>query len=38
MYRRNSLGGAWRDVCKEKEEGALGVKNLWAFNFALLGK
>lgn len=29
---------AWREVCKEKEDGGLGIKNLRAFNLALLGK
>lgn len=29
---------AWEEVCKEKAEGGLGVKNLRAFNIALLGK
>lgn len=29
---------AWKEVCKEKEDGGLGVKHLHAFNIALLGK
>ncbi|GKV44765.1 hypothetical protein SLEP1_g51921 [Rubroshorea leprosula] len=29
---------SWKKVCKEKENGGLGVKNLRKFNLALLGK
>lgn len=29
---------AWQEVCKEKSDGGLGIKNLRAFNLALLGK
>lgn len=29
---------AWEEVCKEKGMGGLGIKNLGAFNLALLGK
>lgn len=29
---------AWANICKEKSEGGLGLKNLKAFNYALLGK
>ncbi|XP_019418409.1 PREDICTED: uncharacterized protein LOC109329191 [Lupinus angustifolius] len=28
----------WKEVCRSKEEGGLGVKNLGLFNLALLGK
>lgn len=29
---------AWSKICREKEEGGLGIKDLKAFNYALLGK
>lgn len=29
---------AWAKVCREKEEGGLSIKDLKAFNYALLGK
>lgn len=29
---------AWEDVCRQRECGGLGIRNLGAFNLALLGK
>jgi len=29
---------SWKDVCKPKEEGGLGMLEIRRFNFALLGK
>lgn len=48
LFRRFLWGGeegkrkihwvAWSNICKDKSEGGLGLKNLKAFNYALLEK
>lgn len=48
LFRRCLWGGsegsrkihwvAWSKICTKKEEGGLGIKDLKAYNYALLGK